>query len=219
MDQCFIVYDNGKFNLDVEEWTGPVGHIKVGICICKIECRSVTHQPTFQLATFYNNGTATEQKDLVERYFKCVSSNFVSQNLPVLMVGGFRADLFLTNDQKIERHGFEVPEYHPTMYSITHPYTKKPLYRCCDFFAYKNYTGTQEKTTLKVDNVWAETINPPPNLTTGPYHVNYDLYWNKRIATEILNATVTINAPLKQKYSVAQKSSAKVKESSDDKLQ
>jgi len=214
-DQCFIVYDTGKFLVEVEKWTGSVGHIKVCICICKIECHSVTHQPTFQLAIFYNNGTPTEQKILVQSKFKFVSSKFVSQNLPVLMVGGFKVDLFRTDDQKIERHGFEVPEYHPTMYSITHPYTKSPVYRCCDFFTYKNYTDTQEKTTLKVDNVWAETINPPPNLITGPYHVNYDLYWNDHEATETLSATVTINAPPKQKHSKVQ---PKAKESSDDKL-
>ena len=111
----------------------------------------------------------------------------------MILVGGFYADLFCTDKkQKVERSKFEVPEYDPMMYSITHPCTKNSLYMCRDFFTYKNPGST---TTITVNDVHAKTINPPPNLMTGPYTVNYDLFWDETKAIETLSATVTITPP------------------------
>jgi len=150
-------------------------------------CHRIINKPTFKLVILHNAGL-NQKKNAEEQFAK-----FSTEEFPVLLVGGFYVDLYrleLCKNENI-RHGFEVPNYSPTVFRMTHTYNRKCLYICCDFFTIKNHTGGS--TVLSIDDVHADTINPPQDLIRGPYNVNYDLIRNETDEVlETLSATLSI---------------------------
>ena len=174
---CAIAYNSLNINI-ITHFT------KDNIPVCTIHWHGMM---VFKLAVFFN-GSGDETK--VIKCFKNLSTE-ATPECPIILVGGFYLDLFREKDT---RHGFEVPEYSPTMYRVTNTYAKDhhKRYICRDFFAFSNARSSR----LTVYNVQAEMINPLPDLIRGLYNVNYNLIWNdKTIVLEALKATVSITPP------------------------
>ena len=67
----------------------------------------------------------------------------VSNDGPILLVGQFFVDLYRHTDIP-ENCGFTLLKYDPTMYRMTHPYFKKPIYVCRDFLLLKTIMANQQ---------------------------------------------------------------------------
>jgi len=171
----------------------------------KVEDNSTTY--TFQyndtssfklviLSSFNSKKPKEFAKDQFEKLSKIATSE-----CPIVLVGGFYVDLFRVELCKREdiRYGFEVPEYSPTVFRMTHPYNTRDLYICCDFFTFRNCIGatSNNTTTVRISDVQAEMINPPQDLIRGSYNVNYDLIRAKTTEVfEVLKGTFFITSGL-----------------------
>ena len=185
---CFIAYNDNKFKGKCIS-TKKNSRSKARVIKCGFKCLNISGSPSFTLAVCDTNcgeirGTG-KKKGHAESIFKLVED----ESSPVILVGRFHVDLF--KEHSTSTHGFIVPNYAPTMYRMTHPYYRNPIYVCCDFFAFKNPPGCNNIEILE-DTISAETIVPPQGLMTGKYHVSYDLIKSKLELLETLSATITI---------------------------
>jgi len=162
-----------------------------------VQCNGITKKPSFKLVILSNAGQP-HTKELAKKCFKELSREATSE-CPVLLVGRFYVDLFRVELHAKEniRHDFEVPEYSPTMYRMTHPYNTRDLYICRDFFTFRNYMGATNynTTTVRISDVQVEMINPPQDLIRGSYNVNYDLIRDVDKVIEVLKGILFITSP------------------------
>ena len=187
---CFIAYDSNKLKgeeckiITSEDPTSVAQVIR-----CKFTCHNLSGSPSFILATCDTNcgeiKGKEKKKSHAENLFK-----LVEDDSPVVLVGQFCVDLFV--EESVSLYDFTLLKYAPTMYRMTHPYCKKPIYVCRDFFAFKDL---QDRITIEIqeETVCAETIIPPRDLMIGKYHVSYDLIKSNLELLETLSATITIS--------------------------
>ena len=182
-ESCFVAYNRDTMNI-----SSFITKDDLRICTIQWLGESIS----FKLAILYDE---SKKEETIEKKFETLSEE-VTPTCPILLVGGFYVDLFRVALYKKENitHGFEVPEYSPTMHRVTHKYGRSNLHLCRDFFTFRNSTDVGSS-RLTVDNVQAEMINPPSDLIRGSYNVNYDLIWDKSTVLEILTAIISITPP------------------------
>ena len=160
--QHLIAYDSSKFAYKKYFKLNAPWDSYVGIHF--LQCLGVARNPLFILVTYVDcykdkiknieevlNYFSEQQEDI----YKC----------PVYIAGQFNVDVY--KETTLNRHGFEVPMYAPTVYNVLHQGCK-----CPNYFAYKNPTNVQNSAAITVSNVVAEMIVPIPGLVTGLSNVN-----------------------------------------------
>ena len=70
----------------------------------------------------------------------------------------------------IEKKGFMVPTYNPSLHRVLHKIIKHGEDACIDTFAYKNSTNYD----IELKDVHPEAIDPCPGLVIGAYNIDYD---------------------------------------------
>ena len=184
--QHVIAYDSTKFAYERFEnhWN------QLGIHIHIFRCRSVARNPRFIVATYMVQCSLEHSIKIrnVENFFQICSGLVDKYECPVYIAGKLYVDMYKETD--LNKHGFDVPMYAPTMYNMIHRDCK-----CPNYFAYKNPTNGA---AITVSDLVAEMIIPNPGLVTGLHNVNIskDFKQSSEDGTnlEALRATMRIEA-------------------------
>ena len=192
-----IVYNKDLFQIVCPLEMNNINAASIMTCIIKY--LRILGNPEIMVASL-DNSISTDKSCNAEACLKRLSSDKKFAGYPILIAGGFHVELDKLQNNKF---GFTVPQCDPTipralecsrkLASLKRSQT--PINLCTEFFAYRSASAN---TSIKLENVHAEEIEPYHGLVTGSggYNIDYD----QGIRREI---KVTEHDPIRAKLTIA----------------
>ena len=163
-----------------------------------VKCLRILGNPEIIVASL-DNSTSNDKnrnaKTCLDNAEACLERLSSEAGYPILIAGGFHVDLDTLQNNTF---GFTVPQCDPTIPRVleySHKRLQKPINLCTEFFAYRSASAN---TSIKLENIHAEEIEPCHGLVTGSggYNIDYD----QGVRREM---NVTEHDPIRAKLTIA----------------